>query len=266
MNSKNRNISKKDIKLYKKNGWIIVRNVFDKKYVNKIKKELFKQTKKESDFFYYENINKKRKLRRIEKVSDFSKSSKKLICSKKTINIIKILEKNKYLLFKDKLNFKFPGGKGYLPHIDGHFYWRDKNKKYQNGWKKYSSNFINLVLPLEESNINNGCIYVASKNDTNKIGKSFKKITDKLVIHTPNIKLKDLKKFNFFPIELKVGDICLFNWKCAHYSENNQSNKSRMIFYATFCKKNKDMNLRKMYYLDKQSSYNNKKNKSLLFT
>ena len=80
------------------------------------------------------------------------------------------------------------------------------------------------------------------------------------------IKLKDLKKFNFFPIELKVGDICLFNWKCAHYSENNQSNKSRMIFYATFCKKNKDMNLRKMYYLDKQSSYNNKKNKSLLFT
>ena len=143
-------------------------------------------------------------MRRIEKVTDFSKSSKKLICSKKTVNIIKILEKNKYLLFKDKLNFKFPGGKGYLPHIDGHFYWRDKNKKYQNGWNKYSSNFVNLVLPLEESNIKNGCIYVANKKDTNKIGKSFKKITDKLVINTPNIRPQDLKKFNFFPIELKL--------------------------------------------------------------
>ena len=266
MKSKNKNISEQDIELYKRNGWVIVRDVFDKKYVNKIKKELIKQTKKESDFFYYENINKKRRLRRIEKVTDFSKSSKKLICSKKTVNIIKILEKNKYLLFKDKLNFKFPGGKGYLPHIDGHFYWRDKNKKYQNGWNKYSSNFVNLVLPLEESNIKNGCIYVANKKDTNKIGKSFKKITDKLVINTPNIRPQDLKKFNFFPIELKVGDICLFNWKCAHYSENNQSNKSRMIFYATFCKKNKDKSVRKMYYLEKQSSYNSKKNKSLLFT
>ena len=266
MKSKNKNISEQDIELYKRNGWVIVRDVFDKKYVNKIKKELIKQTKKESDFFYYENINKKRRLRRIEKVTDFSKSSKKLICSKKTVNIIKILEKNKYLLFKDKLNFKFPGGKGYLPHIDGHFYWRDKNKKYQNGWNKYSSNFVNLVLPLEESNIKNGCIYVANKKDTNKIGKSFKKITDKLVINTPNIRPQDLKKFNFFPIELKVGDICLFNWKCAHYSENNQSNKSRMIFYATFCKKNGNKNLRNMYYHDKQNSYNSKKNKSLLFT
>ena len=265
MKSKNKNLSEQDTKLYKKNGWIIVRDVFDKKYINKIKKRINEPNKKGKRFFYYEIINKKRKLRRIEKVTDFQKF-KKLICSKKTINIIKILEKDKYLLFKDKLNFKFPGGKGYLPHIDGHFYWRDNNKKYQNGWNKYSSNFINLVLPLEKSNIKNGCIYVANKNDTNKIGKSFRKITDKLLINTPNIRPQDLKKFNFFPIELKVGDICLFNWKCAHYSENNQSNKSRMIFYATFFKKNKERIVRKMYYMDKQSSYNSKKNKSLLFT
>ena len=60
MKSKNKNISEQDIELYKRNGWVIVRDVFDKKYVSKIKKELIKQTKKESDFFYYENINKKR--------------------------------------------------------------------------------------------------------------------------------------------------------------------------------------------------------------
>ena len=81
-------------------------------------------------------------------------------------------------------------------------------------------------------------------------------------------KIKDLfkDKFNFNPIELDVGDICLFNWKCAHYSENNYSKKSRMIFYATFCRKNKSKNIRRMYYLDKLTSYNNKHNKSLLFT
>ena len=39
------------------------------------------------------------------------------------------------------------------------------------GGKKYSSNFINLVLPLEQSSIKNGCIYVANKKDTKKIGK-----------------------------------------------------------------------------------------------
>ena len=32
-------------------------------------------------------------------------------------------------LFKDKLNFKYPGGEGFLPHVDGHFYWIDNQKK-----------------------------------------------------------------------------------------------------------------------------------------
>ena len=85
------------------------------------------------------------------------------------------------------------------------------------------------------------------------------------MLNTPNIKSKDLKKFKFYPVELRVGDICLFNWKCAHYSKNNYSNRSRMIFYATYCKKNRKTNLRKKYYLDKQTSYNSENNKSLLF-
>ena len=67
MKSKNKNISEQDIELYKRNGWVIVRDVFDKKYVNKIKKELIKQTKKESDFFYYENINKKKEIEKNRK-------------------------------------------------------------------------------------------------------------------------------------------------------------------------------------------------------
>ncbi len=259
-------MEKNIINFYKKNGWVIVRNFYNKHLIWKIKKELIKNSGKKNKSFYYEKIKNKSKLRRIEKVTDFSRNSKNILCSKNTLSLINNLEKNKYILFKDKLNFKFPGGKGYLPHIDGHFYWRDKNKKYQNGWKKYSSNFINLVLPLEQSNIKNGCIYVANKKDTKKIGKSFKQITDNLVLNTPNIRKRDIKKFNFFPIELKVGDVCLFNWKCAHYSENNYSNRSRMIFYATFCEKNRNKNLRKMYYRDKQNSYNSKKNKSLLFT
>ena len=147
---------------------------------------------------------------------------------------------------------------GFLPHIDGHFLWLDKNNKYQKGWKKYSQDFINIVIPLEKSSKKNGCIYVSNKNNTKKLGNNFDEITNKMFINTPNIKTRNLKKFKFFPIELNVGDVFIFNWKCAHYSENNYSKKSRMIFYATFCRKNKSKNIRRMYYLDKLTSYNNK--------
>ena len=123
------------IKFYKKNGWIIIRDVFRKNYIQKIKKELLKQTKNKGKFFYYETIKKKPRLRRIERVTDFSKNAKKIICSKRTLGLIQQLEEHKYTLFKDKLNFKFPGGKGYLPHIDGHFYWKDKKKNIKTAGK-----------------------------------------------------------------------------------------------------------------------------------
>jgi len=252
-------------KFFLKNGFLIIKNFFKKKDIKDAKKEILKNIKKKKKFFYYEKIKNQYRLRRIEKISDFSKQSKKIIHSKRIFDILFELKKKNFVLFKDKLNFKYPGGQGYLPHIDGHFFWKDKFNIYQKGWKKYSNNFINFVLPLEKSNPKNGCIYLSKKSDTKKIGNNFKKITKNLIINTPNIKNKDIKKFKFYPIILDPGDVCFFDWKCAHYSKNNLSRKSRIIFYATYCEKNRKTNIRKNYYIDKYSSKSDLKNKSLLF-
>lgn len=251
-------------KIYKKNGFVIIKNFINPENVNKIKKEILVKIKKKNKFFYYEKTLKGLKIRRIEKISNFSKKSKSLIQSKNILNIIDYLEGKKHTLFKDKLNFKYPGGKGYLPHIDGHFLWKDQKGKYQKGWKKYSNNFVNLVLPLEKTDKTNGCIYVSKKNDTKKVGKSFNQIAKNLILNNSYIKKKDLSKFKFYPIELEVGDICLFNWKCAHMSKNNNSNRSRMIFYSTYYKNNKYKDVRAKYYRDKLLSKNTKAQKSLL--
>ena len=253
---------------YQKDGWVIVKNFFKKKDIKTIKSQILKKVSKtkKNDFFYFEKIKNKKRLRRIERISDFSAKSKKIIYSKKIFKLIKDIKNKNFDLFKDKLNFKYPGGKGYLPHVDGHFFWRDKDNKIQEGWKKYSSDFINLVIPLEKSDKKNGCLYLANNKNLKKIGNSFKNITKKMTLGTPNIKFKDKKKFKYKPAVLEQGDICLFDWKCAHYSKNNNSNKSRMIFYATYYKRNGQKNVRNKYYLDKKLSLNDKKNKSLLFS
>jgi len=253
---------------YRNNGFVIIKNFISKKIIEEIKEEL-SQKKKNNKFFYYEKIINEKKLRRIERISDFSKKSKNLICSTEILKVIKKLENSKYELLKDKLNFKYPGGQGYQPHIDGHFYWIDKNNKIQNGWKKYGDNLVNLVIPLEKTNKKNGCIYLAKKKDTNKLGNNFGEITRKMIRTTPNIKKKDLHFFKFYPIQMNIGDVCFFSWKCAHYSKKNKSNKSRMIFYATYYEKKKSSNkhsIREQYYKDKFFSKNSRKNKSLLFS
>lgn len=261
-----KNITKESITHYKKNGFVIIKNFFDRNEIIKTKKEILNQIKrKKNHFFYYEKIDKKKRLRRIEKVSDYSNFAKRIILSEKIFSDLEKLENSKFVLFKDKLNFKMPGGSGFLPHIDGHFFWDDYKNIRQNGWYKYAKNFINLVIPLEKSNKNNGCIYISNKKNTKKLGKNFDLITKKLVLNTPNIKKNDFNKFSFYPIILDIGDVCFFNWKCAHYSEKNKSKSSRMIFYSTYSKKNNLINVRKKYYKDKLLSKNNKKNKSLLF-
>ena len=263
----NSNLNLNIVSMYQKVGWAVVKNFFKKQDIKIIKSQILEKISKtkNNDFFYFEKIKNKKKLRRIERISDFSDIAKKTIYSKKILKLINDVKGKNYDLFKDKLNFKYPGGKGYLPHVDGHFFWKDKNDKTQKGWKKYSSDFVNIVIPLEKSNKENGCLYLASNKHLSRIGNSFNEVAKKMIPGTPNIKFKDKKKFKYSPVLLDVGDICIFDWKCAHYSENNNSNKSRMIFYATYYKKNRQTNIRDKYYLDKKLSLNDKNNKSLLF-
>ena len=143
--------------------------------------------------------------------------------------------KKKFDLFKDKLNFKYPGGKGYLPHIDGHFYWRDKNNKFKMVGK-YSNDFVNLVIPRERTDKKMACLYLSKKK---KLGRSFKKITNKMIIGTPNIKINDKKKFNYSAIELNVEIFVYLIGNVLIFQKNNNSNRSRMIFYATYFQTNK---------------------------
>lgn len=240
-------------KFYSKNGFAVIKNVFKKKDLIKVKKKIFQNIKSDQKDYFFENTNKKKILRRIERVTDHFKDIKDMAYSKKILKLLS-LNRKKNVLFKDKLNLKFPNGAGFLPHLDGHFFWSMLNQKIiQKGWKPYSNSFTNLAIHLDSASKKSGCLFIACKNDTKKIGKNWGDITRKLTFNTPNISKKDLKKFKFFPIEVDRGDVVIFDWKCAHYSNKNKSRSSRMIIYLTYCESNLK-SVRKKYYKDKELS------------
>jgi ectoine hydroxylase-related dioxygenase (phytanoyl-CoA dioxygenase family) len=251
-------------RFFNENGFAVIKNVFPKIKIDSIKNIISKNLNKNNKDFLYEVINNKKTLRRIEKITDHFYSVKNLIRSQEVKKLFMKLNKNQ-ILFKDKLNFKFPNGDGFLPHLDGHFYWsKNENHKFKKGWKVYSKNFTNIAIHLEDSSKKNGCLYIASKNDTKKLGNTWELITNKLSLNTPNIKKKDLKNFKFFPLEVSTGDIIIFDWKCCHYSKKNNSNKSRMILYLTYCDKEKK-NVRQTYYADRKLSKTNINFKSCIY-
>jgi len=260
-------INPKELKNYKKNGYIVLRNFFPKSKIESIRLEILKQIKKKNNnHYYYENLNNKKVLRRIERISQNSKLMGRLLKENKLKFVLKQITNLKSFLFKDKLNFKFPGAGGFDPHIDGHFLWKDKNNKIKKGWSVYGKDFINVVLPLEKSSIKNGCIYLAKKEYTKKyLGNSWDTISKKLIKFTPKLQNKFLKKIKFKPMEMEQGDVMFFDWKIIHHSIKNKSKNSRMIFYATYINSKKSKNnVIKKYYLDKLKSKNDLKNKSLI--
>ncbi len=254
-------LTNKHLDEFKEKGFFIIRNFFKTKKLKNIKKEIYFLAKKEKfnrNHIYYENQKKSKIIRRIERITEDSKSVYKLLNEKRLMLIIRSLMKDKFILFKDKLNLKLPGGEGFEPHIDGHFTWIDKKKKIRKGWQEYSNNFLNVVIPLEKTNKDNGCLRLADLHSTKKyLGNSWKKINSKLDYLTPKVKKKYIKSFKFQSIEQNPGDVLFFDWRVCHSSKKNNSKKSRMIFYVTYAQlKEGKRKIRQKYYSDKVLSKN----------
>ena len=100
------------------------------------------------------------------------------------------------------------------------------------GWKKYGNRFLNVVIPLENVYLKNGCLYLSSKKFTlNYLGKSWTQIANNLIENKSVLQ----KKFKFKPYPINIGDLLIFDWKVCHYSKKNLSKSSILIFLSRKC-------------------------------
>ena len=89
-------------------------------------------------------------INRIENMTPFHEGFQELAeCLK---NSVGQLFGEKAVLFKDKINFKMPGGDGYKPHQDS-----------QAGWEDYASYFVNVMVSVAAATIENGCLQLARR-------------------------------------------------------------------------------------------------------
>ena len=255
------------IKNYREKGFCVIKNVFIEKLLNSLWENLRSKNFLKSNknvFIYYQNNENTKNIRRIEGLFDSLDNIR--LYHQFIIKILGNIQESP-IIFKDKLNIKNPGkGSGFRAHIDGHFYFPiEINGKLmkKEGWRCYSSNFVNVLIPLLPMNEENGCLEIATIKQTHDIlGESFKSITHKLGGEAPFITKKLENKFEFEKIIAKVGDLILFDWKCLHRSADNHSSQSRPAFYLTYADSH-DKEIRFKYYQDKKLSKNSFDAKSL---
>ncbi|MCH9613342.1 MAG: 2-aminoethylphosphonate dioxygenase [Chlamydiia bacterium] len=158
--------------------------------------------------------------------------------------------------FKDKLNFKWPGGGAFMPHQDYPAFAFFTPKEH-----------INAMICVDPANLENGCLQIAKswKQTFSENEEVDQQALDRGMAILPYIeggsehgaiKPPFVKKITWIPLEAQAGDLVLFTSYVPHFSETNTSNCSRRAMFLTY-NKLADGEHRVNYYLKKRSDPSN---------
>lgn len=137
------------------------------------------------------------------------------------------------VLFKDKINFKMPGGDGFKPHQDQ-----------QAGWSAYASLFVTALVGIDEATVENGCLELAAGHHTRGlVGAEWRPLTD-----------AEMAGMRFVPCPARPGDVIFFDSFVPHRSGPNLTDRPRRVLYVTYNRLSEGDH-RERYYADKRESY-----------
>lgn len=136
------------------------------------------------------------------------------------------------VLFKEKINFKYPGADGFKPHQDS-----------QAGWDTYADFFVSALVCIDKSTAENGCLQVAAGEHQRGLFRSWEPLTE-----------TDMAGMELVDCPTDPGDIIFFDSFAPHGSQPNMSNKIRRIYFATYNRKSAGDHLAQ-YYADKRKNY-----------
>jgi ectoine hydroxylase-related dioxygenase (phytanoyl-CoA dioxygenase family) len=137
------------------------------------------------------------------------------------------------VLFKDKINFKMPGGDGFAAHQD-----------VQAGWSRYANFHITALVSIDPATKANGCLEMASHfHDRGLIGDEWTPLSE-----------QDTSNMEFVSVETEPGDAVFFDSFAPHKSAPNLTDRARRVLYITYNAASEGDHL-EQYYADKRQSY-----------
>ena len=110
-------------------------------------------------------------IQRIENFCPFHEGFDHLVRHGRLMETVSRLFGEQAILFKEKINFKMPGGAGFKAHQDQ-----------QAGWSTYAPLFITALVGIDASTMENGCLEVAPGwHKQGLLGEEWKPLDDKRI-------------------------------------------------------------------------------------
>jgi hypothetical protein len=112
--------------------------------------------------------------------------------------------------FKDKINYKQPGGAGFRPHQDRLAY-------------PGVTSVLSILVAIDECAVESGCLWLADEVD------ELLPTDDRGVVRDDVVEL-----LHWEPAELAPGDAVLLDGLAPHYSEANRGDSPRRVLVASY--------------------------------
>jgi len=233
-------LSENQLEDFDRDGFLVVPQMYSATEIDHVARWIDELSSRKPEIgkqmvYYEDSLTEKgqRILSRIEKFADYHENLRHFICSQRMLNTASQLLGDQALLFKEKINFKLPGAGGFEPHQD-----------IQPGWDDYCPYFLSVLVTIDHSTVENGCLELASgHHKKGLLGEKWKPLT-----------AEQLQGVEFKPHPMLPGDVAFFDCFVPHQSKPNQTAKQRRNLYLTF-NRQKDGDHREQYFGDKRKSF-----------
>jgi hypothetical protein len=186
---------------------------------------------------YYETVAGHETLCRTENFLPFHQELRNLLTKGELVRVISELfgTNEEPCVFKEKINYKLPGGAGFPAHQDAPAFTHFGQKDH-----------LTLNIAIDSATPENGCLQVSPGNHKNG-----------LYSQEPThggLSKEAEASINWIPVPLNPGDFLLFSSYLPHRSASNKTETPRRALYVTYNSK-ADGDFRDSYYEDKRKLF-----------
>ena len=233
-------LSEGQVEDFARNGWLFLPGFFDPAQIREITAwtdEIAAWPEIPGRHMVYKEESQRRNegriLQRIEDLTPYHAGFRSLFTDGSLLEAVSQLLGEKAVLFKDKINFKLPGGGGFKVHQDA-----------QAGWHSYADFFISALVSIDRSSAENGCLEMASGwHRDGLIGKEWEPLSEDLAA-----------KMDFMALPTDPGDVVLFDCYAPHRSGDNLTDDPRRLLYVTYNRASQGDH-RARYFADKREAF-----------
>jgi len=215
------NLTPDQFKSWKQNGYLHLKHYFDTKATSQIQdwtEEMASWPETPGRWMkWFEssaNDRANRLLCRMEDFLPYHEGYRQLLTDKTLLGMLSDLMGEKAVLFKEKINFKLPGGSGFKAHQDAP------------AFVTFNQTFhITMMVAIDPATIENGCLeMVPGLHQRGILPQAADGTLD------PNFS----NTLTWEPVEMDAGDVLFFDSYIPHRSAENRSTRPRRAAYITY--------------------------------